>query len=199
MAKLRLLLPVILFYAALSVWSRIGAYDVQVWYTEMSCAVLPALILLLLQPFTRLSAPAWCVFGFWCVLQIIGAHYTFERVPFDAVTHLFGFERNHYDRLAHFVVGVNSVGVAELLRRRGWVSGRCSAAVLAVFAIMAMANAWELVEWIYAEIDGGEAGAAFLGSQGDIWDAQKDMLMDTLGALLGAVIYLVLPSYRRAG
>ena len=51
-------------------------------------------------------------------------------------------------------------------------------------AIMAMANAWELIEWIYAEIDGGKVGAAFLGSQGDIWDAQKDMLADNLGVWL---------------
>ena len=48
---------------------------------------------------------------------------------------------------------------------------------------------WEIVEWLYAAIDGGEVGAAFLGSQGDVWDAQKDILCDTLGALCGAVLY----------
>ena len=58
-----------------------------------------------------------------------------------------------------------------------------------IIFIMAMANAWELVEWIYAEVDGGSAGQAFLGSQGDIWDAQKDMLMDTLGACLGSLLF----------
>lgn len=55
-----------------------------------------------------------------------------------------------------------------------------------MLAIMALANLWELVEWAYAEIDGGDVGAAFLGSQGDIWDAQKDMLADTLGAICAA-------------
>ena len=54
---------------------------------------------------------------------------------------------------------------------------------------MALANLWELIEWLYAEIDGGNVGLAFLGSQGDIWDAQKDMLMDTLGAILGSIIF----------
>ena len=54
---------------------------------------------------------------------------------------------------------------------------------------MALANAWELIEWIYAEIDGGSAGLAFLGSQGDIWDAQKDMLMDTLGAICASILF----------
>ena len=52
-----------------------------------------------------------------------------------------------------------------------------------------MANFWELIEWVYAAIDGGDVGLAFLGSQGDIWDAQKDMLMDTLGAFFGGVLF----------
>ena len=55
----------------------------------------------------------------------------------------------------------------------------------------AWAGVWEIVEWLYAAIDGGEVGAAFLGSQGDVWDAQKDILCDTLGALCGAVLYWV--------
>ena len=55
----------------------------------------------------------------------------------------------------------------------------------------AIAGVWEIAEWAYAEIDGGDAGQAFLGSQGDIWDAQKDMLLDTLGAALAALIFYV--------
>lgn len=190
-------LLLIAFYGGLSIRSYIGAHDTQVWWTEMSCAIIPAVILLALHRYTRLSPVAYGIFGSWCIMQIIGAHYTFELVPFDYVTRLFGFERNHYDRVAHFLVGVNAVGIAELLWRKKWAGSIRSAAVLSVLAIMAMANAWELVEWIYAEIDGGEAGAAFLGSQGDPWDAQKDMLMDTLGALLGACIFLCCPLCRR--
>ena len=55
---------------------------------------------------------------------------------------------------------------------------------------VAMAGIWELVEWGYAVVDGGEAGAAFLGSQGDVWDAQKDILCDTLGAICSATLFL---------
>ena len=57
--------------------------------------------------------------------------------------------------------------------------------------VAAVLLVWEIVEWLYAAIDGGEAGAAFLGSQGDVWDAQKDILCDTLGALCAAVSYWV--------
>ena len=56
---------------------------------------------------------------------------------------------------------------------------------------------WEIVEWLYAAIDGGEVGAAFLGSQGDVWDAQKDILCDTLGALCAAVLYWALRKDRQ--
>ena len=63
------------------------------------------------------------------------------------------------------------------------------AAFFAVMTTVAMAGVWEIVEWLYAAIDGGEVGAAFLGSQGDVWDAQKDILCDTLGALCAAVLY----------
>lgn len=156
----------------------------------MSCAIIPALILIATHRYTRLSLMAYGVFGIWCILQIIGAHYTFELVPIDTLSQALGFERNHYDRVAHFIVGMNAVGGAEIFWRKRLVSSRCMAAVVGILAIMAMANAWELIEWIYAEIDGGSAGAAFLGSQGDPWDAQKDMLMDTLGALLGAGLFL---------
>ena len=60
-----------------------------------------------------------------------------------------------------------------------------------LLALLLVLMVWEIVEWLYAAIDGGEVGAAFLGSQGDVWDAQKDILCDTLGALCAAVSYWV--------
>ena len=64
------------------------------------------------------------------------------------------------------------------------------AAFFAVMSTVAMAGIWELVEWWYAVVDGGAAGAAFLGSQGDVWDAQKDILCDTLGAICASTLFL---------
>ncbi len=180
----------LLILVFLSVWSAINPYDTQVWWTEMSMVFVLAAVFGSLYKWLKLSVGSYFFIFLWCWMQVIGAHYTFELVPFDGVCDFFGFERNHYDRIAHFVVGLNAVGIAELLwRYKGAPSAR-TAAVYSVVIIMAVANFWELVEWIYAEIDGGSAGLAFLGSQGDIWDAQKDMLMDTLGAILGAIIFL---------
>lgn len=87
--------------------------------------------------------------------------------------------------------GGNAVGIAEILWQKRLVVTRTVAAAAAVVAIMAPAILREPVEWLYAEWDGGTAGAAFLGSQGDVWDAQKDMLMDTPGALLWSVLFLI--------
>ncbi len=174
--------------------SYVHAYSPQVWWTEMSVVFfLFALFGLTYRRF-QFSTLSYTFLFLWCVLQIIGACYTFERVPFDFIARLFGFERNHYDRIAHFAVGLNAVLIAEYAWRRGWTASKGMAALFSIIAIMAVANFWELVEWLYAEIDGGDAGAAFLGSQGDIWDAQKDMLMDTLGALIGAALFYVASS-----
>ena len=65
------------------------------------------------------------------------------------------------------------------------------AAFFAVMTTVAMAGLWEIIEWLYAVIDGGEAGAAFLGSQGDEWDAQKDILCDTFGAVCSVLLFLL--------
>ena len=69
--------------------------------------------------------------------------------------------------------------------------------VMGVLFIIALANAWELIEWSYAVIDGGDIGLAFLGSQVDVQDAQKDMLADTLGAILGSGLFVLLNSKKK--
>lgn len=181
--------PVILLslWAIIAAWSGYQPVDMAVWRVEMSSVF--AIILLLVLTFRsfRFSNTAYFIVFMWLVMHTIGAHYTFENVPFGIISDFFGFERNHYDRIAHFVIGINSFMVAELALRKGWVTSKKAAVVFGILFIMAMANAWELIEWIYAEADGGDVGLAFLGSQGDIWDAQKDMLCDTLGSLLGGL------------
>ena len=185
--KVPLLLLVI--FLGLSCWSAINPHDTQVWWTEMSIALLLVGVLVATYRKFQFSNTAYCILAFWCYMQVVGAHYTFELVPFDFITNLFGFERNHYDRVAHFVVGMGGIAIAEILWRKRLVNTIATAAVFSVVFIMAIAGFWELVEWIYAEIDGGDAGQAFLGSQGDVWDAHKDMVQDTLGGILAAIIF----------
>ena len=124
-----------------------------------------------------------------CYLHTIGGHYTFERVPFGWVTDTFGFERNHFDRIAHFSVGFFAYPIAELLWKKRLVASLGVLLLFPVFAIFSVASLYEIIEWQYAAIEGGESGAAFLGSQGDIWDAQKDMLADALGAIAAVAFF----------
>ena len=178
--------------------SAIHPYSAGVWMTEIFWAVGLLAVLLILWPRFRFSSPACAFFLAWILLQAIGAHYSFERVPMDWLTGPLRLARNPYDRIAHFVVGTFAFPFAELFGRRHWVRTPLLAAFFAVMTTVAMAGLWEIVEWLYAAIEGGDLGAAFLGSQGDVWDAQKDILCDTLGALSASLLFLLRPRIRRS-
>ena len=175
-----------------SVLSGIAPANRTVWFTEMIWAWGLAAILLLTYRKFRFSTAAYSCFFVWCILQTIGAHWTFEHVPMEWLTAPLGLERNPFDRIAHFVVGWFAFPFAELYWRKGYARSKAAAAFFAVMTTVAMAGLWEIVEWLYAVIDGGEAGAAFLGSQGDEWDAQKDILCDTFGAVCSASLFALL-------
>lgn len=123
------------------------------------------------------------------VLHTIGGHYTFERVPFDFITNHFGFERNHYDRIAHFSVGFYAFPIAEYVISKGLVLNKILASLFAICIIFTVASTYEIFEWIYAISADPSSGIAVLGSQGDIWDAQKDMLADGMGAMFSIVVF----------
>ena len=177
---------------AASVLSGIAPASRAVWLTEIFWVWgLVAILLVTFRKF-RFSGVAYACFFVWCILQIIGAHWTFEHVPMQWLTEPLGLARNPYDRIAHFMVGWFAFPLAELYWRKGWARSMAASAFFAVMTTVAMAGIWEIVEWLYAAIDGGEAGAAFLGSQGDEWDAQKDILCDTLGAVCSAALFMLL-------
>lgn len=169
-------------------WSYFYAYDVNVWYVEITSVVFAVLLLSSTYKKFRFSDLAYFIVFLWIFLHTIGACYTFERVPFIDIL---GDGRNHFDRFAHFIIGISSFLACEFVYRKKLITSLKFAAFFGIIFIMALANFWELIEWIYAAIDGGDVGLAFLGSQGDIWDAQKDMLMDTLGACLGSIVFYI--------
>ena len=171
--------------------SAIRPHSFAVWMTEIFWVAGLLAVLLSTRRLFRFSLMAYGCFFVWMILQAIGAHWTFELVPMEWLKEPLGLVRNPYDRIAHFTVGWFAFPFAELFLRKGWVKSAAFAAFFAVMTVVAMAGLWELVEWQYAVIEGGDAGAAFLGSQGDAWDAQKDILCDTLGALCAATLFLL--------
>jgi putative membrane protein len=184
----------IVLFAALAVAPHARA----VWFAE-NMTILPIVVILaLMYRFGyRFSTMAYVLMSVLVFLHTVGGHFTFERVPFGAVTRFFGWERNNYDRIAHASVGLYAFAVAEFVTAKRWSANRWMTVTFALCAIMAVAALYEIFEWQYAILSDPAAGLAVLGSQGDIWDAQKDMLCDTIGGMVGCVLYLVFG--RKAG
>src|SRR5688500_18311721 len=191
------LVPAILLagYVAIFIWGAIDPYDRATWWAEnIPIVVVVATLVVLYLRGVRFSPLAYALMAVLPYWHTVGGHYTFERVPFDWFSRAFGFERNMYDRIGHFSVGFYAFGILEYLLDRRAMSRRL-ACLFALFAIAFVAMSYELIEWGYAAYGGNaEAGANFLGSQGDVWDAQKDMLMDTLGAVAAVLLYLAVRS-----
>lgn len=179
-------------YIFLFIWAGIHPYDRATWYAENLPIVLIVVALVVLYRRGVVFSPtAYLLMSVLVYMHTIGGHYTFERAPFGFVTDLFGFQRNHYDRVAHFSVGFYAYAIAEALVKFQAVRSRVVLFLFPIFSIAFVAMGYELIEWAYAATEGGASGAAFLGSQGDIWDAQKDMLADTLGAIAVTILFFV--------
>jgi putative membrane protein len=182
----------LIIYGIEFIVAGIAPYSRSVWYAEN----IPILLLVLFAVFLyyrgiRFSNIAYLLMFILPFMHTIGGHYTFELVPFDWFNNLFGFERNMFDRVGHFAVGLYALPVIEYLVSKKLVAKKIIAITYAVFLIAFIAVFYEWIEWWYAVLFGGDSGAAFLGSQGDIWDAQKDMLMDVLGAAATSILYFI--------
>jgi putative membrane protein len=139
-------------------------------------------------PFSNFSYALIAVF---LVVHAIGAHYTYAKVPVGFwLRDLLGLSRNHYDRLIHFAFGLLIVyPLREILTRSAGVRDTWAIG-LSVAGIVGLSSFFEIVEGIIAQIVSPELGTAYLGTQGDIWDAQKDMAAATLGAILMTALTL---------
>lgn len=189
--------PYLLFVLFAAVFTALGIAPVSrdVWYAEVIPVVLAAVFLAWSFTRFRLSNTAYTFCFFWLALHTIGAHYTFAEVPFGWAEPIFGSTRNHFDRMAHFTVGFYAFPLAEWLSRKRFMSPLL-AGFFGLFFVMAVAAAYEIIEWQYAVIVGGENAEDFLGSQGDPWDAQKDMLCDTCGAIFSLAFFFLLHPWR---
>jgi putative membrane protein len=180
-------------YLLVFIFLAISPFSREVWFDENLPIVLIVLYLIFLYwRGVQFSNTSYALMSVLIFLHTVGGHFTFERVPFDWFNDFFGFERNMYDRVAHFSVGFYAYPIAEYLSVRKLANTKWLVYLTPLFFIISVAAIYEIFEWWYAVTKGGEAGVAFLGSQGDIWDAQKDMLMDTLGGVSTLVLFYFL-------
>lgn len=165
-------------------WAAIAPLSRQDWLLENLLVFFFCGLLLATYRLFAFSLASYWLFCLFIALHLYGSHYTYAETPFgywlgDAL----GFGRNHYDRLVHFSFGLLLVyPLRELLLRRaglkhGWLD------LLSLTLVMAMSAFYEQVEMLAALIVNPELGSAFLGTQGDEWDAQKDEGLAMLGAL----------------
>lgn len=190
--------PLLLLAAYAAIWTALA---IRPWYREdwllENVLVLVAMPLLVVTaPRLRFANGTYVALFAFFVLHAIGAHYTYSLVPYEQWSHAlglgsigetFGWQRNHYDRLVHFAYGLLVTPAAvELFRAVAPPRGVWRALLPALF-MMSHSTIYELVEWAAAVVFGGDLGVAYLGTQGDPWDAQRDMALATLGSLVTLV------------
>ena len=124
------------------------------------------------------------------ILNTIGSHYTYSEVPVgDWMRDAFGFSRNHYDRLVHFSFGLLMLlPIRELAIRNPKAMGGFAVFYLSIAGVAFWSLTYEIIEWLVAAVADPAAGTAYLGTQGDAWDAQKDMALACAGALIAAFL-----------
>jgi putative membrane protein len=187
----------LIIYIVVFMLLAVNPYDRFDWFAEN----LPTFVIVLILIFTRkkfqFSNFTYFMMFIGVIWHTIGGYYTYERVPFDLVNNLFGFARNNYDRFGHFIAGFFALPFTEYAHKKGHITSLKTALLYGLFAIGFIAASYEIFETIFAITFGGENAANFLGSQGDIWDAQWDMLMDILGAIFALGIFSFLRFRKR--
>lgn len=190
-------LPFLLLFALLAV----NPYDRADWALENLLVLFFAIALAATARRFPLSKISYSLIFVFLCLHEVGAHYTYARVPYDdllvrtlgfSLDAWMGWERNHFDRFVHFAYGLLlAYPVREVYCRIAEAKGFWGY-FFPLDLIMASSMLFELFEWAAAELFGGDLGIAYLGTQGDVWDAHKDMALASLGGLIAMLLTLAI-------
>ncbi len=173
-------------FAAVLLWSGIGPKEHLTWVLEVAPALIGAAVLGLTYRRFPLTPLLYWLILLHSIILMVGGHYTYAEVPF--FDHLFGSERNNYDKLGHFAQGfVPALIAREIIIRLDIIRGGGWRFFFIVSFCLGLSAFYELIEW-WVALASSEAAEAFLGTQGYVWDTQSDMGY----ALLGAVVSLLL-------
>ena len=170
-------------------WSAIHPRDYPTWVLEVAPAVIGLAILAFTYNSFRLTPLLYGLILAHCVVLMVGGHYTYAQVPlFDYLKPVFGWERNNYDKLGHFMQGfVPAVLAREILVRKAVVASAPWRNLFIVSVCLAFSAFYELIEW-WVALATGTGAEAFLGTQGYIWDTQSDMAWALFGAIAALVV-----------
>src|SRR5947207_8663929 len=171
-------------FAIVFIWSAVHPHDYFTWCLEVFPAVIGLVILIATARSFPLTPLLYTLLFLHAAILAVGGHYTYALVPLgDWVRDALHLARNDYDRLGHLAQGfVPAIAAREILIRRKVVRGGGWLYFIVVAICLAISAAYELLEWSVSAATGSK-GDAFLGTQGDVWDTQKDMLLALIGAL----------------
>ena len=194
--QLRLIVALLLL---VWLWAAIAPLSRSDWLLENLLVLFYGALLAATYRYFAFSPASNWLFALFMALHLYGSHYTYSEAPLGYwLKDAFGLGRNPYDRLAHFSFGLLlACPLRELLQRRAAPAARWLD-LLALTLVMAMSAFYEQLEMLAALLVSPELGSAFLGTQGDEWDAQKDAGLAMLGALLALGLRAVLARRRSA-
>ncbi|MEJ2034076.1 MAG: DUF2238 domain-containing protein [Deltaproteobacteria bacterium] len=178
------------FFSVLA-WSAIEPKDYFTWFLEVAPALIGLSVLAMTYERFHLTRLLYILILVHSIVLMVGGHYTYAEVPlFEYLKPVFGFTRNNYDKVGHFMQGfVPAIIAREILIRKSVVATRNWLNFIVVSVCLAISAFYELIEWAVA-VATGDSADAFLGTQGYVWDTQTDMAL----ALVGACVALVLLS-----
>ncbi|MBC7487319.1 MAG: DUF2238 domain-containing protein [Cytophagaceae bacterium] len=184
----------------ISIWTYtfIVTPDLNNWLLENTLVVLFLIPLILTYRKYPLSDLSYLLIALFLCVHVYGSTYTYAENPLgDWLKELFDTKRNQYDRIVHFSFGfLLAYPMRELFlnifKLKKWLTW-----VLPVEISLSIGAAYELIEWAVADIFFKNQGAAYLGTQGDVWDAQKDMFLAFAGALIAMITLVLIKKIRR--
>ena len=185
--KFHLILLVMLL--SILIWSVIEPKDLFIWFLEVLPVIIGVSVLICIYPKYRFSNFIYVLITIESIILIVGGHYTYAEMPiFNWIRDTFDLSRNYYDRLGHFMQGFIPAMIArEIIIRNKVINKKKYLSFIVICICLAISASYELIEFVVAKLT-GNAADAFLGTQGDVWDTQWDMLM----ALIGSVTALSL-------
>ena len=185
-------------YVTIFILSGIAPHNSFDWLLEDLLSILALIILTVSYRSFQFSDLSYLLIFLFMAMHTLGSHYTYSLVPVGAwMEKTFEFDRNHYDRVVHFAFGLLlAYPVREFIRNRLFASGLVSSIITVAFLISSSAS-YEVIEWIVAQIVDPEAGIAYMGTQGDVFDAQKDMALAGLGVLSALLVTELQEFFRR--
>lgn len=165
--------------------SGINPYDRFTWFLEVLPVIIGGIILILTYPKFKFSNFVYIFLWIHALILIIGGHYTYAEMPlFNWIKHTFNLSRNYYDRLGHLAQGfIPALVIREFLIKKHILSNKKFLNFIVICICLSISAFYEIIEFI-AAISIGETAESFLGLQGDIWDAQWDMLLALIGSIL---------------